>query len=127
MSKVMSLPDQRAWAAKLMGWERVEYDPNVDAKLGPPFLPCYRPPGGLVRCDVVQYRPDTKLQQADELKARLREGGSFYYAEWVGSRLGYRFAISYVSGKPTRCYNGESKLSEGAALLDAGANIPIGE
>lgn len=62
------------------------------------------------------YTPDTNLQQADELKARLRELGYDYAIRWVVFVV-VRQEKGFVS-------EGFSKLSESAALVEAVSKIP---
>ena len=61
--------------------------------------------------------PDTNLQQCDELKAKLRELGLRHATSWNPTTKTF-FALVGAA------FEGESKLSEGDALLDAVSKIP---
>ena len=87
----MNIEEQRAACARFAGWKRVEYNPEIDAKLGPPFLPCYQKENGWVVCDVLRYHPDTDVQQANELiKAVTTTGRTvlvYHRPEGVGDEV----------------------------------------
>ncbi len=127
--KAVTLSEQRAIVAMgIMGYELVVYDPKIDAKLGPPFLPCYRRPNGLVLFDVLHYHPDLEddrsLGQRERLKARLRELKIQYEINWgYPPRENILFRCSLLPTNLFTCCNGESTISEGAALLEACAKL----
>ena len=116
-SKVMSIPDQRARAAKLMRYIVKGPGETYRKKCD---VPSYVNKKGFWMCTVADYTPDTNLQQADELKARLRELGLFHTYKWSSLWKTHNYSIEKLNDK----YCGKSKLSEGAALLDAVSKIP---
>ena len=129
---VTTIPEQRARAAKLMGW----YE-GVSG-LGEPRY--FKKGCSGFQLYVHKWAPDVYLQQAEELKARLRELGATgvccgYFTKGVISKgikvpaeekHIYYAEIDLWSDEEdqTMTYYAESKLSEGEALLDAVAKIP---
>lgn len=114
----MTSEEIRAKCALFMGWARVDYNPERDSKLGPPFLPHYRKK--LFICDVGAYRPDQKPEQAEMLKARLRELGYAYEIYYDPEGPDYAIEIGRPDGKGVALRN---PTSEQAALAEAVANM----
>lgn len=75
----MTIHDKRERCARRMGWTKVVYDPEVDSKLGPCFLPYFQNEYGNGVINVALYHPDlsdaASLKQADELWHKLESDG----------------------------------------------------
>ena len=71
------------------------------------------------------YHPDLEdnesLGQRERLKARLRKLGYWYKIGWLKKRRYHQAKIGYKYD----VHVGESKLSDGAALLDACAKLAM--
>ena len=118
----MNLEEQRAiLATGIMGYTEVDRN----------YIDCEGEP----LCLVSEYTPDLQdicsLDQANNLKARLRELGCEYTSRHVPdtpirySEYPFRFTISLwvsVNDKYTEV-GGYSELSEGAALLQAASKL----
>ena len=122
----MKIEEQRAIVAtKIMGWEKTKTSFPVGSGLYK-TTPIYAKGDGKYEV-VADYAPDLELpwnlEQARDLKAKLRELVMWYDISWIRSRQFYR---SRICGEH-KVYESESKLSGGAALLENASKLAIAE
>ncbi len=120
----MDIERQRELAAKFMEMtRRTEY--HKPAPYAAHEYHCYFKDGEFY-CFVDDWLPDLDVQQAAELKARLRELGHGYATGWTAWRGKYDCEIGLIGEEENEIIT-ESDVSEEAALVAAVAEMQKGK